>query len=209
MSEKVSGITELISQLQEEGISQGELRKKEIIYNANAEGKKIISEAKKEAEKIKNNFIKEYKEKKIEMDKELQIAARDFLLDFSNKIKSFIIRPQVNKQIDTILLDSKFIKNILKTIIQDILAKQNDSISVIINNDMKKDISDFFYKKIINEIKGKSNIKLEFEDNLKGFKINKNDENLFWDFTSDTISNEISRFIEPHLIKYFIDNNIK
>jgi len=209
MSEKVSGITELISQLQEEGISQGELRKKEIISKANVEGARIILEAKKEAEEIKNNFIKEYNEKKEEMNKELQIAARDFLLDFSNKIKSFIIRPQVEKEINGVLLDTKFLKNTLKSIIQDVLVKENDSISIIINSDLKKDVSDFFYKKIINEIKGKNNIQLEFEDNIKGFKINKNDENLFWDFTVNTISSEISKFIEPHLIKYFIDNNIK
>ncbi len=209
MSEKISGITELISQLQEEGISQGELRKKEIISDANKEKEIIISKAKKEAEEIKNNSIKEYNAKKTEMDKELKISARDFVLDFSNKIKSFIIRPQVRKEIDSVLLDTKFMKSILKTIIQDILSKQNDSISVIVSSSIKKDISDFFHKKIINEIKEKNNIKLDFEDNLKGFKINKKDENLFWDFTVDTISAEISRFIEPHLIKYFIDNNIK
>jgi len=209
MSEKISGITELISQLQEEGISQGELRKKEIINDANKEKERIILQAKKEADEIKNNSIKEYNSKKDEMDKELQLSARDFLLDFSNKIKSFIIRPQVKNEIDAILLDTKFMKSILKTIIQDILSKQNESISVIVSSDIKKDISDFFHKKIINEIKEKSNIKLEFEDNMKGFKINKKNENLFWDFTVDTISAEISKFIEPHLIKYFIDNNIK
>lgn len=39
---------------------------------------------------------------------------------------------------------------------------------------------------------------------MEGFSLRKNGSNYFWDFTVNTITEEISNLVEPGLRKYFV-----
>ena len=133
MSSKVLGLNELILKLQDEGIAKANEESQKIIDNANKTANQIITDAEKKAAAQQDAFEKTRMRQKQELDDEMTMAARDFMLNFSNNIQSFIIRPHVKKDIEDVILDTKFLKNCLKGIFQEVLIKEESDILVILN----------------------------------------------------------------------------
>jgi V/A-type H+-transporting ATPase subunit E len=204
MSIKTFGITELISQIQQEGISKIKEERENIISSANEYANKIINNAEVKVKELYNTCEIECKQKKEDLNCELKMATRDFLLIFSKKIKTFIIRPAIKKQISNAINDIKFLKNCLKTIFKNILQDQNKNILIILNSSIKNDIIEFFSNDIFKDTLHKNNIDFTFTNDCEGFQIVKKNDNLIWDFTIDTLTQEIAKIVEPSLLKYFI-----
>jgi len=203
MLSKISGLNELILKLQEEGINKVNEERDKIIQDANQNAEKIISDAKEESSRIREKCRRDCSQKKEDLDCELRMATRDFLLNFANNIKKFVIRPVVKSEINKVVTDTKFLKNCLGNIFQDVLANEDKSILVILNKDMKNEMIEFFSGKIFKEAKN-SKINLAFTDEFQGFQIIQKDEHLLWDFTLETLSQEVGKIVEPNLLKYFI-----
>jgi hypothetical protein len=47
-------------------------------------------------------------------------------------------------------------------------------------------------------------ISFGFTDKFQGFQIIKKDDKLIWDFTLTSLTQEIGKLVEPHLLRYFI-----
>lgn len=132
------------------------------------------------------------------------MVTRDFLLVFSKKIKNSIIIPTTKKYIRNIIKDDDFFKSCLQNILNNFLDEKNKNIFILMNNDNKNEIIEFFTHKIFKKILENNKINFGFTDEFEGFKIIKKDDKLIWDFTVETLTQEVSKIIEPHLIKYFI-----
>ena len=146
----------------------------------------------------------ECKQKKENIESELKFATRDFLLVFSKKIKTFIIRPVIKKQIRNVLNNENFLKNVFKDLFKELLIKDHKNILIILNNSIKDEMIEFFSSSVFKTITNYKKINFSFTDTFEGFQIIKEDEKLIWDFTLESLTHEIGKLIEPHLIKYFI-----
>jgi vacuolar-type H+-ATPase subunit E/Vma4 len=208
MSSKVLGLNELILKLQDEGIAKANEESQKIIDNANKTANQIITDAEEKAAAQKDAFEKTRMRQRQELDDEMTMAARDFMLNFSNNIQSFVIRPHVKKDIEEIILDTKFLKNCLKGIFQEVLIKEESDILVILNEKTKNEMIEFFGGKMFKSMSAKGKINFAFTNKFTGFQIIKRDEKLIWDFTLDTLAQEIGKLVEPNLLKYFIQKNI-
>ena len=203
MLSKISGLNELISKLQEEGINKVNQERDMIINNASKDAEKILSAAQNEASKIREKCDRDCLQKREDLDCELKMATRDFMLSFANNIKQFVIRPVIKSEIQNVIGDSKFLKSCLGKIFQDILGNEDKSILIILNKSMKNEMIEFFSGKIFKKA-NESKINLAFTDEFQGFQIIKKDEHLLWDFTLETLSQEVGKIVEPSLLKYFI-----
>jgi hypothetical protein len=132
------------------------------------------------------------------------MATRDFLLVFSKSIKNFIIKPVIKKNIKKCIEDSDFLKRALLGIFKDIMADDNNNILVLLNDNKKQEMIEFFNKDVFKSIKNHDKISFDFTNEFNGFQIIKKDDKLIWDFTLDSLTQEIGKLVEPHLLKYFI-----
>jgi vacuolar-type H+-ATPase subunit E/Vma4 len=204
MSVKTYGIAELISQIHEEGISKIETEREKIISLARNDAKKIVTEAEKNIKNLYEKCNSECDQKRSDLDCELKMAARDFLLTFSKNIKSFIIRPIIKKQLNDVMNDTKFLKVCLKAIFQNILTKEYKNILVLLNTKTKNDMIEFFGNDIFKDTTNKNKVNFAFTNEFSGFQIIRKDDKLIWDFTIETLTQEIGKIVEPNLLKYFL-----
>jgi vacuolar-type H+-ATPase subunit E/Vma4 len=204
MSVQTSGIMELISTLKKEGILEIEKERDKIINAAKKDAENIKAAGEDLASKIKEKCNLECTQKRKDLDSELKMATRDFLLVFSKSIKNFIIKPVIKKNIKKCIEDSDFLKNALLGIFKDIMADDNNNILVLLNDNKKQEMIEFFNKDVFKSIKNHDKISFDFTSEFNGFQIIKKDDKLIWDFTLDSLTQEIGKLVEPHLLKYFI-----
>jgi vacuolar-type H+-ATPase subunit E/Vma4 len=204
MSVQTSGIMELISTLKKEGILEIEKERDKIINVAKEDAENIKAAGEELASKIREECNAECTQKRKDLDIELKMATRDFLLVFSKSIKNFIIKPIVKKNIKKCIEDSDFLKNALLELFKDIMAGDNNNILVLLNDSKKQEMIEFFNRDVFKSIKNHDKISFDFTNEFSGFQIIKKDEKLIWDFTLDSLTQEIGKLVEPHLLKYFI-----
>jgi vacuolar-type H+-ATPase subunit E/Vma4 len=204
MSVQTSGIMELISTLKKEGILEIEKERDKIINVAKEDAENIKAAGEELASNIREECNAECTQKRKDLDIELKMATRDFLLVFSKSIKNFIIKPIVKKNIKKCIEDSDFLKNALLELFKDIMAGDNNNILVLLNDSKKQEMIEFFNRDVFKSIKNHDKISFDFTNEFSGFQIIKKDEKLIWDFTLDSLTQEIGKLVEPHLLKYFI-----
>jgi len=198
-----SSIAKLINQLKEEGVAEIQKERALLITTAQNDAKLIISNAHTESAKIRHECKAQCEQERKALHSELTLATRDFLVDFSNHIATFIIYPGVYKHMSAVVSDIDFLKNTLRNILSNVVRNNNTNITVIMNENVKKDIITFFSQSILKDIQN-NNVKLEFQDKFIGFKIVEKENKYVWDFTLESLTQKVSTFIEPYLLKYFI-----
>lgn len=204
MSTETFGITELISKIQKEGILDIEQKRVQIINKAKAEADNIINISKKEAAMMQIQCEEHCNHQKQHLDDELKIATRDFLLKFSKTIKISLFQPMIKNHLKDAINNNQFFKNILVSILEKILDKNSKNILIVLNEDKKHEMIEFFSNDLFKNLTDKNNVNISFSDHLEGFQIVNQDEKLIWDFTLDSLTQEIGKLVEPELIKYFI-----
>ena len=198
------GISGLIKRIQQDGIDSAEKLKSDIIGGAKLDAAKIIEEAKTVSSKILSEANSQSVKIKEQMDLELRISVRDFILSFSDQFKSDIVLPIVNKSVSDCFSDSEFVKKCLFHLIKkNKVDDMETGFLSVVSEEMVKKINDYFSSSIVkNTIK--QNVCVNSSKNMEGFSLRKNGSNYFWDFTVNTITEEISNLVEPGLRKYFV-----
>jgi vacuolar-type H+-ATPase subunit E/Vma4 len=198
------GISGLIKRIQQDGIDSAEKIKSDIVAAAKLDAAKIVEEAKLRSNKILLEANSESAKIKEQLDLELRISVRDFILTFSDHFKGDIVLPIVNKSVSDCFSDSEFVKKCLFHLIK---KNKTDDIGSgflsVVSEEMVKKINDYFSSSIVkNAIK--QDVCINSSKSMKGFSLRKNGANYFWDFTVDTITDEIAGLVEPGLRKYFV-----
>jgi vacuolar-type H+-ATPase subunit E/Vma4 len=204
MSVQTSGIMELISKLRKEGILEIENERNKIIKIAQDNAEKIIKTAEKTSTDILDKCDQECLRKKKNLDSELKIVIRDFLLIFSKNIKTQLIHPIIEKKLSDVINDTNFLKDTLKNILVNILEKDTSNLLILLNVDKKNDLIEFFSHAMFKDMLSSNKISFGFTDKFQGFQIIKKDDKLIWDFTLTSLTQEIGKLVEPHLLRYFI-----
>ncbi len=201
MNEKENNINLdiLIQKIKEEAVVKAEKKAKEIIESAEKEAKKILENSKKEMEKISKETEEDCKKKKQTVDKELERATRDFIINFKQKFKNNFIIPLIKNKIEKELENNNNLKEIIKEITIEYIKKTNDNITLIVSENIKKTLNNIFIQEIKNKFNNDIVLNIETLVNIKGFKLINNEQNCSFDFTLEVITEEIFNLLDNKL----------
>ena len=201
MNEKENNINLdiLIQKIKEEAVVKAEKKAKEIIESAEKEAKKILENSKKEMEKISKETEEDCKKKKQTVDKELERATRDFIINFKQKFKNNFIIPLIKNKIEKELENNNNLKEIIKEITIEYIKKTNYNITLIVSENIKKTLNNIFIQEIKNKFNNDIVLNIETLVNIKGFKLINNEQNCSFDFTLEVITEEIFNLLDNKL----------
>lgn len=161
----------------------------EIIKKANEDVKKIISDAKKQAEDFRNNAESTIKQ-----------ASRDLILVVKEKITALFEKSLMNKVQESLSPD--FLKNLILKSTEQI--GKNKPVELIVGKQdeeqMKSLLQDGIKKQLSNEIELKVDNKV-----TKGFRIGIKGEDVYYDFTDESIVNSLKIYLNTILSKLLED----
>lgn len=204
MTIEESGIDSLIKRVRDKAIGEAHIEAQKIIDGAKIKADSLMKEAQVKADltiKAANQYAADEREK---LDQELQLAARDFLIKLSERLKQQMHFPVIKKSIRATLKEPDFLKQVLEKLILDYTKNNSKSIDILIPKELKTTLCAFFASAIFDEIEKKNDIKLIDEEGIEGFVLIEKQHHYFWDFTAETIARELSRLVEPTLKKYFV-----
>jgi len=133
------------------------------------------------------------------------MAARDFILEFKNKLKNNVILPVVESKVKDVFMQKKFLETCIKDICLESIKQDNCTIKAIVSSDMKEKLNIYFKSCLSKKIMEKSLPILEKQDGLLGFKLKIGNKNFVWDFTCKSIAYEIACLVEPSMQLFLFD----
>ena len=176
----------LINQIQKEGVDKAKSEAEKIINDAKSEAEKNKSLAEEQANSLRNKSITA-----------IEQAARDLLITLGQCCEKVVLST-LDESIKDELKD-----DYLKKLIEKIIENQNEPLSVLLN---KSDAENLIA--IVSDI-SKENLKeidISVDNNiLSGFKIKFKENQVFLDYTNESLSNSLSEFLRPELAKIVSD----
>jgi vacuolar-type H+-ATPase subunit E/Vma4 len=204
MSKLESGVDQLIERVKTQGIEkaleEGTRYKKAAIEEA----EDIIRAAKIKAEIIIKDAKTQIDLERDLFTKETQLAARDFCLKLSERLRKQLILPVIKENVRATLKEPSFLKEVLLKLCVDYVKENPSSIDVLVPKELKITLSSFMQAAIFDYLDKNPPIRLIGEDGLDGFLLIRRDDNFIWDFRVKTVAEEIMRLLEPFLRKYFV-----
>lgn len=193
----------LIEKIKKEGVQEAKKESEEIIKKANEERAGIIEGARKEADKILGKAKEEAERFKKNADSAVKQAVRDVIL---------LVREQLEGLCDSVLrkrvgetLDPEFIKDLVVRIVNT-WSPGVASLEVVVNEKDKKRLEEILCSEVKKETKDCLLIKVN-NDIEKGFRIGVKGENVYYDFTDQSILESLKVLLNPEIAKLVdIDN---
>lgn len=168
------------------------------------EAEDIIKQAKIKALDMLNEAQREINDERNLFNQEMKLAARDFCLQLSERLRQQMILPIIKAKVRVTLKEPLFLQEVLTKLCVDCVKENVNNIDVLLSRELKITLSSFIQSAIFDHLEKNPSIRLKDEEGLEGFLLIKRDDNYVWDFRLDTVAKEIMRLIEPHLRKYFI-----
>ncbi len=184
----------LIEKIKSEGVEGAQRESNEIIEKAKKEADAIIANAKKQAEEIVAKA--EIKAKQFQQNSELAIqqAARDGELLFKGKINDLF--DSVFKREVKAALTPDFMKEMILKIVD--AWKSGSEVEVVVREEDKQKLQDLLFSSLREDVKKGVSFKVS-SDIAGGFKIGIKDENVYYDFTDESIADVLKSFLNPRL----------
>lgn len=201
MSQTTSGVAELIARLKTDGIDAGEAEKRRLLEEAEKKAAAIIADAKAKAEQLLANAKQERDRQRQQLDAELQMAARDFALRFSERIKQQVIQPVVAEPVKAVLDDAGFLQATLKELCVK-YAESGADLEVALSPEARAKLEGFFTGELRRAL-GSNEVTLVDENGLVGFRLAKKGDSFAWDFSLEAVTQELMRLVDPALRGYF------
>ena len=191
----------LIEKLRKEGVEDAQKKSDEIIKKAEKEAKEIVENARKKADEIVKNGEKEAEKFQQNAEQSIKQAARDSELTLKNRITEMF--DAVFKREVSDSLDSEFLKDLIAKIIE----KWSDQpeIEVQVSDDDKKKLEDLLFKNLKKDVKEGVTLTAG-RDISEGFRIGMKDENVYFDFSDETIADMLKSFLNERLNE-ILDNS--
>lgn len=203
MTDKIGELTEKIYN---EGIVKAKADANQIITEAKQKADEIIKSAKKQESEILEKANAEAVEIKKNTNAEMQLAARQFTSNLKQQITNFITTEQVSPPVNEAFNDSNFIKNIIRTIIDNWNPKNPEELDlkVILPEESKKEFIEFFEERAIETLN--KGVELEFDSKTKkGFKIGPKDGSYIISFSDKDFENYFKGYFKERTKKLLFD----
>jgi V/A-type H+/Na+-transporting ATPase subunit E len=198
-----SGVDQLIQRVKAEAIEKAHHEKLEILNRAQADARDIIEKAQEKADALLRMAQATVNNEKRKLTMELTIAARDFSIKLSERLKAQMLFPNIKKNVRATLKEPDFLKEVLTRLIDDYIKHNPANIDVLVPKELKTTLAAFFAGSIFDNLDTSCKISLKDEEGFEGFMLQKEGNNFVWDFSVETIAQEIMRLVEPSLRKYF------
>jgi V/A-type H+-transporting ATPase subunit E len=193
-------VQELITKIKKDGIESASEEAAKIKHEAQTEARSIIESAQKEAVEIiaKGKLDAERSEKAGVAA--LEQASRNLILAFKGEIQALldsIVISQMGKS-----LNDDVLKAIIPELIRSWSAKRSsggaDSLAVLLPAPSLDKLKAFFKTKLIAELK--KGLELKADPHLAaGFRIANKDGSAYYDFSADSVAEQISAYLNPQL----------
>ncbi|MBN2281503.1 MAG: hypothetical protein JXQ65_13055 [Candidatus Marinimicrobia bacterium] len=187
-------LDKLIDKIKSEGIQQAEQESGHILQKAKKEADQIIAAAKKEAETIITRAKEEAEKLQISGKSALKQAERDAVL---------VTKEKLIKVLDSVL--KKQVSNELKPgLLADLIQKMVDhagddaKLKVLVNQQDIKELEKLLLASTNKALVDTVEIKAD-RGVSKGFRIGKKGENVYYDFTDDSIAEFLREFLNPSI----------
>ncbi|AYE35993.1 V-type ATP synthase subunit E [Borrelia turcica IST7] len=185
-------VKDLISRIKKDGLEEAERLASEIVGNAKREAEAIVLKAESDARELKikaEKEVSEYRRHALEASRQ---AVRDLIIGTEKNIKSLFetaLKDSVSSQ-----CDNGFLSTLIVRVVEG--WSKGDRIDVILNESDLSDLLSLLRTKIGERLKGEIEVK-PFRGINKGFKIQQRDSNLYYDFTTETISDILFEYLNP------------
>ena len=192
-------LQELIDKIRKDGVDAGEAQAEKILVSAKEEAQRIIAEAQAEADKILVNAKNENMRMVKSSEDAIRQAGRNLLISF---------RESVARELKAIIgesVDAVYSSQLLEKIIVDVVERWSinpevQNLTVILNNDDVERLE----KTLIASLKErvKKGVTLKANDNFDGgFRIVANDDDVYYDYSEDTVVEMLSNYLSPKIAK--------
>jgi len=187
-------LDKLIDKIKSEGIQQAEQESGQILQNAKNQAEKIIADAKKEAENIISKGKDETEKLQISGKSALKQAERDAVLvtkEKLTKVLDSVFKQQVSDELKP---------EILVDLIKKMVENSNDDakMKVLVNQQEVEALEKLLAAKTNKALADTVEIKVD-RGVSKGFRIGKKGEDVYYDFTDESISEFLREFLNPSI----------
>ena len=184
----------LIEKIKADGVDAAKKQAEEIIATANKDADEIIKKAKDKAAQYEKNAESEAKSYQKNAEIAIKQAARDTVLVLKEKITA-ILEQALLTDIDK-TMNKDFLKDLIVKI-AGVWAKDGD-VEVLVNGVDIDALMAELKSALGNSVKSTIEVKLDRKIS-KGFRIGKKGDNLFYDFTDESILEALRIFLNPKL----------
>ncbi|MBN1479457.1 hypothetical protein JXA70_04215 [candidate division KSB1 bacterium] len=183
----------LIEKIKSEGVESAQKESNEIIEKARQEAAVIVAKANKEAEDMKTKA--EAKAKSFQANAELAIqqAARDGELLFKSKITHLFDAVFKRKVKST--LTPEFMKEMILKIVDE---WKGAAVAITVNDADRDKLEQVLFAGLAEDVK--KGLTIKPSSNVSGgFQIGVKDENVYYDFTDESVAAILKSFLNPKL----------
>ena len=184
----------LIEKIKADGVDAAKKQAEEIIATANKDADEIIKKVKDKAAQYEKNAESEAKSYQKNAEIAIKQAARDTVLVLKEKITA-ILEQALLTDIDK-TMNKDFLKDLIVKI-AGVWAKDGD-VEVLVNGMDVDALMAELKSALGNSVKSTIEVKLDRKIS-KGFRIGKKGDNLFYDFTDESILEALRIFLNPKL----------
>ncbi|MFO7891466.1 MAG: hypothetical protein R6V04_14135 [bacterium] len=184
----------IIEKIKKEGVEDAQKQADKKIKEAHKDADKIIKEAKNKADKIVSNAKKEIKKMEATSEVSLKQASRDTMLQVKNSIIG-LFDNAFKRQVSSALTPD-FIKKLIIKIVEE--WEKGDIEEVKLNKKDKKKVEELLLSSLKKDMKEGITIQVDKEIS-QGFRIGLKDEDVYYDFTEESITDLVMKYLNPRL----------
>jgi len=188
----------LIEKIKEEGVAEGRKISQELIEKSKQEAKEIVNQAKQEAERIVNQAKQEATQLKKNAEMTIRQVSRDVVL----ALKEQLIRlcDNIFKQEVSKILTPDFLKELIIKIVTNWWQRQNVPLEILVSKEDKQKLEELLFVQL--KQKAKNEIIVRINENVrKGFRIGVQGEDVYYDFSDESIWEALKSLLSPTLLR--------
>lgn len=200
-------LSKLINALRDEGVDKGRKEADDIIEEAKKEAARIVEGARSEADGIVEGAHAKSKTTLDQLEQQLTLALRDFLLKAKVKLEKLIALKPLHEKATEALSDVNFLKKLINEIVAASIDGGDDKgsrgVHVTIPEGVKKDFVNEWIKMMKNELNVSAIVSEEAK--LVGFKMRMDDQGGELIVDPDSII-EVLRPLVSEKFRYILDS---
>lgn len=188
-------LQELIDQIKKDGVEAAQSEADAILAAARAEAESIIADAKQQADKLISDAKSETQRMVKSGEDAILQAGRNLLLSFRESIAREL-RIILNQKVGAVYTSEHLTALIAKTI--ECWAEKSDTeeLAVILNTEDLKALEEAVLAELKDKIQ--KGITLKASDSFDGgFRIAKNGEDAFYDYSQEAVVDMLSKYLSP------------
>ncbi len=187
-------LEKLIDKIKSEGITAAEKEADKIVKEARQKSTKIIEEAEQKAEDTLAEAQKEARKIEAKGKAALQQAQRDTILTTKEQLTELLNK--VFKREVSQTLKPEFMQKLIMKMVE--TTAQDESLEFVVSAKDKKKLRELVLSKAKEDLADTVTFKVE-RGITSGFQVGLKDENVYYDFTDQSIADFMSEFLNPSI----------